>query len=193
MLTIDESPPSVGERYISATQSSNLRLAEGRCDADYLIAAGWVADTLGARLFRLISEYETVRNTFSPAQPNRHEILRRMKGLPACRQALYDWSLTKAIVVIDRSPHVLMTVLARVLEAWLDKTCSACDGRGFNQGGRHEHTGPPIMCRPCRGSGHRLDTLGGDDDVRFFVSYLLAEMDRLVADLQWQMRRKLKN
>jgi len=33
MLTIDESPPSVGERYISATQSSNLRLAEGRCDA----------------------------------------------------------------------------------------------------------------------------------------------------------------
>jgi hypothetical protein len=53
--------PGLAERYGSATQSSHLKMQETRCDVDYLIAAGWLRDGLGAQLYRLRTEYDTVR------------------------------------------------------------------------------------------------------------------------------------
>jgi len=54
----DDNRVTMGERYGSATESSNLRIKETTGDADVLIAAGWLADTLGSMLFRLAREYD---------------------------------------------------------------------------------------------------------------------------------------
>jgi len=51
--------PTLGERYGSATESSNLRVEnDRRGPADLLIAAGWLEDHLGALLFRLGHEFD---------------------------------------------------------------------------------------------------------------------------------------
>ena len=55
-------PVTIGERYSSATDSSNLRVtSERRGDADMLIAAGWLGEQLGASLFRLMHEFDAVK------------------------------------------------------------------------------------------------------------------------------------
>jgi len=58
----DEDRVTLGERYGSATASSNLRVgADRRSDADLVIAAGWLDDNLGALLFRLAAEYDRAK------------------------------------------------------------------------------------------------------------------------------------
>ena len=41
-MAVDETP-SVMERYAAATQTADLTLRKGRCDADMLLAAGYAA------------------------------------------------------------------------------------------------------------------------------------------------------
>lgn len=60
-MTNTEDRPSIGERYSSATESSNLRLAERRSDLDLIIAAGLMPDGLASSLYRLQVEYDGVR------------------------------------------------------------------------------------------------------------------------------------
>jgi len=57
---IDERP-SLPERYAGAIESSHLEVVPRRCDVDYLVAAGWTRDSLGAMLYRLRTEYDAVR------------------------------------------------------------------------------------------------------------------------------------
>lgn len=58
-MTSIEERPTIGERYSSATESSNLKVSsERRGDVDMMIAAGWVPDTLGALLYRLRVEFD---------------------------------------------------------------------------------------------------------------------------------------
>jgi hypothetical protein len=48
----------LSERYSRAMHSSHLEVDPERCDVDYLIAAGLVRDGMGARLFRLATEWD---------------------------------------------------------------------------------------------------------------------------------------
>ena len=57
----DDRPPTIGESYGRATESSDLRIRPGRSDADLLIAAGWLDGVLGALLFRLAREWDGVK------------------------------------------------------------------------------------------------------------------------------------
>ena len=56
-----EDRPSVDERYARAIESSHLEVLPTRCSVDYLIAAGWIRDGLGASLYRLRTEFDAVR------------------------------------------------------------------------------------------------------------------------------------
>jgi hypothetical protein len=57
-----EDRPTIAERYARATRSSHLEVNELRTgDVDVLIAAGWVGDTLGTLLYRLVSEYDSAK------------------------------------------------------------------------------------------------------------------------------------
>lgn len=66
--TTDEDRVTLGERYGSATASSNLRVGDRRSDADLVIAAGWLDDNLGALLFRLASEYDRAKGDHGIAE-----------------------------------------------------------------------------------------------------------------------------
>lgn len=67
MTTIEERP-SIGERYSSATESSNLKLTDGRTDLDIIIAAGLVPDSFGLTLYRLMNEFDQVRGPVDAAR-----------------------------------------------------------------------------------------------------------------------------
>ena len=58
---IDDLKRSLPERYAGAIASSHLEVLPRRCDVDYLVAAGWTRDGLGAMLYRLRTEYDAVR------------------------------------------------------------------------------------------------------------------------------------
>ncbi len=59
---------TMGERYGRATDTTDLRLQERRSDADILIAAGWLDDNLGAKLFRLGREFDLARGEHGIAE-----------------------------------------------------------------------------------------------------------------------------
>lgn len=65
---MNDDRPTLGERYSSATESSNLKLGERRGDVDIIIAAGLVPDTLGSTLYRLQVEYDCVRSEHRAAE-----------------------------------------------------------------------------------------------------------------------------
>lgn len=54
-------PPTMGERYSLATDSSDLTLRARRGDVDLIIAAGLLTNPLGAAMHRLLVEYDAVR------------------------------------------------------------------------------------------------------------------------------------
>lgn len=126
----DTDAPEVAERYLTATQSSNLR-CETRDDAPVgaaglLIAAGWSASRVGAALLRLHTKVDRTGLEQVHAQ----------LAIQATR-----WK-------IERPEAVAASVLAW----WLNRLCSACHGRKFEL-----VKDTPVLsaklCKPCRGSG----------------------------------------
>lgn len=60
-MSINPDRPTLPERYAGAIDSSHLEVLPTRCSVDYLVAAGWVQETLGTALFRLRTEFDAVR------------------------------------------------------------------------------------------------------------------------------------
>lgn len=79
MSTIEDRP-TIGERYSSAMESSNLRLGERRGDADYLIAAALIRNPLAAALYRLQSEYDGIRAEHHAAAQRVRDLEKMAKG-----------------------------------------------------------------------------------------------------------------
>ena len=178
---------TIGEAYSSATESSDLRVrAERRGDVDTLIAAGWVLDGLGTMLYRLQVEFDSVRAVLrgpGPLSPiERFLILDRLKSLRPTRQALGACAVDQAERVrFYRPQRDVMRVTGRVLDVFLDPLCHHCEGRGFN-GGTHRGE-PQVLCRPCRGSGHRRDQIGKDELERHFAAFMLAQLEAWIGEV----------
>lgn len=190
---------TIGERYSRASESSDLRVKpESGCDADYLIAAGWVGDTMGTMLYRLRSEFDQVKACVRPGQAlngaERVLVLSRLKSLPATRDALGEIAVIQATRRRFMRPDADALVIAgRALDVFLDPNCGHCDGRGFLGGGRHEDSGPQMLCRPCGGSGKRRNTIGRDDEERRFGAFLLSELERMTSEVEVSMARFLRS
>lgn len=75
----------LSERYSRATHSAHLRVDPERCDVDYLIAAGVVKEGLGARLFRLQSEWDLAAGEYRIALRHVREV--EMQALQVKRNA----------------------------------------------------------------------------------------------------------
>ncbi len=59
---LPEDRPTVTEKYATAIESDSLEVStERRGDVDMLIAAGWTAESLGTALYRLRTEFDSVR------------------------------------------------------------------------------------------------------------------------------------
>ena len=191
--------PTIGERYSRASESSDLRVKpEARCDADYLIAAGWCGDGLGAILYRLRSEFDHVHACVRPGQPlntaERVFVLSHLKSLPAAKEAIGKMAVFQATRRRFMRPDADALILAgRVIDVFLDPNCSHCEGRGFTGGGRHEDSGPQVICRPCGGSGKRRANIGRDDEERKFGAFLLSELERMTSEVEISMARFLRS
>lgn len=178
---VTDEPRTLAERYSAATVSSHLRAQEGRGDVDYLIAAGWMQDTLGALMYRLRGEYDAARASVPPVGSIPEQRLAAMLALKTLREARDAFGRFAAAVVATRAGFMrpdseALTIAGQVLEVWLDPLCHHCDGRGFT-GGSHRGEKQTI-CRPCRGSGHRRDWIGRDPEQRRFASRLLLELEQ---------------
>jgi hypothetical protein len=197
MSTIEDRP-TTGERYSSAMESSNLKAdADRRGDVDLMIAAGWVPDTLGAMLYRLAVEFDSVRGNLrmgkTLAAIDRFEIVGRLKSLCAVRDELGRLACVRATKVRFMHPDAeVLLLVGRVLDVFLDPICTPCSGRGFTGGGRHEESGPQIICRGCRGTGHRRDNLGRQQDEKDFAADLLADMQARMEGVERMMQRYLR-
>ncbi len=225
MSTTEDLPPTTGERYSSAVESSNLRLGERRGDADYIIAAGLVHNGMASALYRLQVEYDSVRAEHQAAEKamrdseayakrqehksaqHAAEILKAAEGaaltshvlilsqLQSLREAKAMFGQYAVVAATKRCfmqpDRVVMALAGRVLDVFLNPRCRHCEGRGFTGGGRHEHTGPEIFCRPCRGSGQRRDLVGETQDERNFAGHLQMLVDALMFDVQKQIRTGL--
>lgn len=185
----DTDPPTVAERYQRATHSSHLRLQEQRGDVDYLIAAGWLRDGLGALMYRLRQEFDLVRESVRKGALNQTErllVLSQLKTLRSARDAFGSFAIVQATKVqFMQNDAAAASIAGRVLDVWLDPNCHHCDGRGFT-GGSHRGE-PTVLCRPCRGSGHRRDWIGKTQEERQFASRLLAELEQQQAHIDAQM------
>lgn len=243
MTTIEERP-SIGERYTSASASSNLKLTESRSDLDIIVAAGLVPDTFGLTLYRLMDEFDRVRGPIdasrrwvasqnslatglrdqaarerakeAPDETIVGELIRTaeevqraavdslktefamvlgvMQTLRQAKYALGNFAVCQANRRRMRLElHEILYLAGRVLDVLLDPLCHYCDGRGYNGGGRHEHSGAQSFCKPCRNSGRRRESIGRNDIERAFVGHLLmaidAEMHQTAADVGRAMRR----
>lgn len=154
----DDDQVTLPERYIRASHSSHLRTEEGRCDADLLIAAGRSSSELGVLLWRLRGEFDAARASAPPQMSLTDRVLALMelRSLYACKQRLWfhveEW-LQFGRVNLDREQAAQL--VGRMLDSWLDPTCSGCEGRGFN-GGAHRGE-RRLRCRGCNGTGQRRD------------------------------------
>lgn len=67
-MSLDPTKPSIDERYSQAIESKDLAVVPGRCSVDFIIAAGWVQESLGTALFRLRTEWDVVRSELRLAE-----------------------------------------------------------------------------------------------------------------------------
>lgn len=122
-----------------------------------------------ARVIAVIAEQEAVKA--------RMFVMLQLKTLAETRLVLGEMAIIEATRQrFMRADTVAAIIAGRCLDVWLDPTCPPCEGRGFVGGGRGEHSGPLIPCRPCKGTGNREVSVGRDDEERRFASHLLGLM-----------------
>jgi hypothetical protein len=212
-----EAPPTVEERYTRAIHSPRLVVsARERTDVDMLIAAGWTAacfdengqprpksesdkrTRFAVALYRLASEFDSVRHEMRHAL-NATEFalaLMRLKTLREARESLGAYASIQATKQRFMQPDdKVMPLMGQVLSAWLDPNCHKCEGRGTLGG----YGSPQVVCRACSGTKLRLRDkqgtlrIGLDGEQKRFAAHMLAEMDRLVAEVEQAMKRLLRN
>lgn len=225
-------PRSNGERYASATVTSDLRMRESGGDVDVIVAAGLVQDGLATALYRLSVEYDAQRAPIDAARrwvgermsyanalrelakreqekgPSRARLmfeaadeaqtcalaslktefmlaLSAMATLREARERLGAFAYALAAHRrVNLTAEVVAQLAGRTLDAFLEPNCHHCDGRGFSGGGRHEQTGPQLICKPCRGTGTRRVDIGRDAAERRFASHLMMSMDAQMYEVQ---------
>lgn len=178
-LTATDDRPRLAERYSKATTSSHLEVTEERGDVDYLIAAGWCAETLGTDLYRTRMEFDGL-NKRELAQTDTSLIARvmalsQMGSLAQTKQTLGRFALAHATrQKFKRTPVVIMEITGSALDVWLDPNCHHCGGRGFTGG----FAGPMVWCTHCHHTGNRRVRLAKNEEAHQFGRSLLNEMDR---------------
>ena len=117
------------ERYLSASQSSNLRVqADKQGDADVMIASGWSASRIGAALMRLHTK------------PTRDNL-----ALVHVQVSMRADKLNIA------NPD---SVASAVIAWWLSRTCPVCHGRKWDTI-KDTPSLSAIECPSCHGSGEK--------------------------------------
>lgn len=226
-MSTHEDRPTIGERYSTATESSNLKLSDRRGDVDLIIAAGLMPDGLAGTMYRLQCEYDRMRGEHMAAEERlrfqelmaqretgeddetgetaeeRSEkiiaeaqrravtehllILMHLTSLRDAKEEFGRFALQEANRRrLERDNRAVAAIAGRVLDVWLRPKCHACDGVGTVGGSARNDF--RAICRPCKGSGHRRDSIGKDDAERAFAGRLLMETDAMMAQAARDIR-----
>lgn len=170
---------TVEEEYTSAGNSDDLTVkAERRSDADILIAAGWTPGMLGSALLRLHSEWDGAAKPRKLTETDARLLYGALKTLPKVIEAVSEWAAKRGY---DRPQELAGASVA----FWLDDTCHACEGRGYDV-----IPGTPTLgaaCKRCGGSGKRTPPSGeaGRATLRL--------MDESVERARYSIRLRLRN
>lgn len=79
----------------------------------------------------------------------------------------------------------------RALDAWLDQTCHTCDGTGWVDGGYLRDKA--LQCRSCGGTGSRRNSLGKDEEQRWFGFQLVGDLQTAVDQAAGATAARLRN
>jgi hypothetical protein len=195
MMTLDDRP-TTAELYSKAINSSHLECTDKRGDVDRLIAAGWVSNTLATMLYRLRVEYEATDASMKVTKTTQDgdriikqvQVLMSLNSLHTTKEALGNHAIRQATRRrFMRPDNEVDIITGKVLEHWLSPNCHHCSGRGFSGG----FDGPKILCTKCQGSGKRtlhFKTEAESD----FGRWLLSDMERMMANVETEMRRFLR-
>lgn len=178
---VDDEPITVGERYASATRSSNLLPKFlGVTDADVLLAAGMAAH--GDERLRLALTLWRMRvNSDSD-------------GLWDVVANLDQWLLRFLARKGNRpmAKEARRALLGDVLSWWLKPTCTYCEGRAFLVVPDTPRLST-VACEGCHGTGQRqLARCVPHAHVRH-ARWLTSEMDRLASVVHGRMAKLLSN
>ena len=139
--------PSVEERYLRASSTSDLRVrADRRSDADVLIAAGWSATGLGGVLLRLHGEWDAAAKKPGAISETELILLRgKLKSLSAAMQYVADAMGRLGL----ESPQ---RCAGAIIGYWLNQSCHTCHGLKFETI-RDTPVLSAIRCKSCHGTG----------------------------------------
>jgi hypothetical protein len=188
-LAITDQPPSLLERYASATRANDLRpsrlwLDEGLRDADILLAAGYASrqDEKGRQALML----------------NRMLVTGDYNRLPVMAEYAYRWVKSESFKRGSELPRNitrrdLLQVCLVTLRWWLRKVCPHCNGRKFELVYPGAQVTSTKECKPCEGQGRTpLDNLAGDHwrEARWLANEFDRLMDKVEQDMRYALSRK---
>lgn len=170
--------PTIAEQYLSATNSTNLKVREFGCDADKLLAAGYAAGgdparALALRLWRMRATGDT-------------------QGFEMVADVLDAWAHSRLIRQGKRVGKHTRQAVRKTMWWWLNPRCPTCDGRGHPV-----IPDTPVLddtrdCPDCLGTGQSsLERLVAEQQ-RELALDIRDEMDRLSAIVFSDMSRLLK-
>lgn len=170
--------PSVAEQYLSATNSTNLKVKEHGCDADKLLAAGYAVGGDPARMLAL--QLWRMRATGST------------QGFEPVADVLDAWANSRLIRKGKRVGKHTRQAVRKTMWWWLNPICPSCDGRGHPV-----IPDTPVLddtrdCPDCLGTGHSsLERLVSEQQ-REMALEIRDELDRLSGLVFADMSRLLK-
>lgn len=170
---------SVEERYDVATETSDLSLMPGRCDADVLLAAGYAAsrNTRGAQALALYR----MRATGSRA------------GMARAIDWAAGWLLDRRLPWPNRKPvrvNEAREIATAVLQWWLDDVCRQCQGRRYELVPGTQVVSDNI-CHACAGTGRSPVQDRVRREHQDCAQWLAGECERAMAFVLSDMARRL--
>lgn len=116
-------------------------------------------------------------------------IMVHLKSLREARDATGRYAVQMATQQRFMQPDdVVEAIASRALAVWIDPTCPACEGRGFNG----EPGAARLLCRACNGSGRRTVELWSTQAGEQFGRALLVNMDRKTEAVNRMMHSYLR-
>lgn len=191
-MTAPEDRPTVGERYGRAMQSSQLQVtADKPGDVDLLIAAGWVQEGLGCRLYRLRLQFDGM-NRKDAGRPTGASLVgaNALTMMRPAKLELDAFALIQAARAgLEADQRAVMLIAGAALSVWLSPNCDHCKGRKF-----HGELGQPReQCSHCHGFGRRNPRLGRTEEEHQFGLELHWWMDHKINRVETKMREFMRH
>lgn len=184
VLVTTDDRVTAAERYAIATSTSDLsQSADKRCDADKLIAAGWVTQGDPRRSVALdLYRMAVTGNT---------------NGLSSVVDTMDGWLNGKLLRRGGKTfpKHQRREMVVSVLRWWLHPTCGYCEGRCFELLGDDDTDGARALstkhCPACHGTGKRPVEREVPNHMRDQARMLADQLDSLVLLVTGEMARVL--